>query len=207
MIRETVNREAVSHELAMPGRKWYWIAGAVGISTVAAFIFFLLSSLSGFGDDLQQMKAPGKADFNFPEPGNYTVFHEHESVFEGAYFSSPGTVSGLRINVQPSGGGKTIVPRASSVNASYEMNGRSGVSIFEFDIAEPGSYRVDARYDDGGSNPVVILAIGHDFMGGLLTVIFTGLGIMFAGLGGAGAIAVVTYMKRERVLSAPKGTP
>lgn len=200
------NRETVIREPAMPGRKWYWIAGAVGISGVVAFSVLLLSSLSGIGDDLQQMKAPGKADYMFHEPGRYTVFHEHESVFEGAYFSSPEVVSGLKVRVKPSGGGKSIAMRAVGVNASYDLNGRSGIAIFEFDIAEPGSYRVTARHGDGKIKPAIILAIGHDFTGGLMTLIFTSLGIMFAGLGGAGAIAAVTYMKRERALSALKGS-
>lgn len=201
-------RETLIREASMPGRKWYWIAGLVGISGITGFTILLLSSLSGLGDDLQQMKAPGSAELMLHEPGTYTVFHEHESVFEGAYFSSPEAVSGLTVSVKPSGGGEAMTLRPSGVNASYDLYGRSGVSIFEFDIAEPGAYRVDARYDDGGTAPVVILAVGHDFTGGLITLIFSGLGIMFVGLGGAGAITIITYMNRERAaLSALKEAP
>ena len=40
---------------SMPGRKWYWIAGAVGVSGVAAFTILLLSSLSGLGDDVKEI--------------------------------------------------------------------------------------------------------------------------------------------------------
>ncbi len=201
-----MNRETVIREPAMPGRIWYGVAGAVGISGVVAFSVLLLSSLSGMGDDLQQMKAPGKAEFTFREPGSYTVFHEHESVFEGAYFSSPDAVSGLKIGVKPSAGGKALAVNAAGVNASYELSGRSGVAIFEFEITEPGAYRINARYGDGRSKPVVILAIGHDFMGGLFTLILSGLGLLFGGLGGAGVIAVFTYLKRDRALSAQKGS-
>lgn len=200
------DRETTIREPSMPGRKWYWISGAVGIAGVVAFIVLLLSSLSGFGDGLQQMKAPGKADYMFNEPGRYTVFHEYESVFEGAYFSSSEVVSELKVGVRPSGGGAAIAIRGAGVNASYNVSGRSGVAIFEFDITEPGSYRVDARYGGGGTKPTIILAIGHDFTGGLFSLIFSSLGIMFAGLGGAGVIAAVTYVKRERALSARKGT-
>ena len=191
---------------SMPGRKWYWIAGAVGVSGVAAFTILLLSSLSGLGDDLLQMKAPGTAEYIFHEPGRYTVFHEHESVFEGAYFSTAEVVSGLVLRIKPSAGGKAITVNAATMNASYNLSGRSGVAIFEFDIADPGPYRIDARYADGANKPVIILAIGHDFTGALLSLIFSGLGLLFGGLGGAGVIAVITYLKRERALSAQKGT-
>ncbi|MCH7942308.1 MAG: hypothetical protein IIB67_03640, partial [Proteobacteria bacterium] len=93
-----------------------------------------------------------------------------------------------------------------AMNASYQVDGRSGKSIFDFDIVEPGSYRVVARYGDGRTGPTIILAIGHDFAGGLLILVFSALGIMFLGLGGGAAIAIITYLTRERALSAQKGS-
>lgn len=190
----------------MPGRKWYGVAGLVGLAGTVGFAVFLWTSLSGFGDGMAQMKAPGSAEFTFQEPGAYTVFHEFESVFEGAYFSSPAAVSGLYLTVKPDGGGAAVTLRSPGVNASYNAGGRSGIAIFEFDITRPGDYRIDARYNNGTGQPVVILAVGHDFTGGLVRLILTGLAIMFGGLGGAGAITIITYLKRERALSAQEGT-
>ena len=189
---------------AMPGRKWYWIAGAVGVLGAAAFVYFLLTGIGGLGDGLQQMLAPGKAEIALEKPGTYTIFHEHESVFEGRYYSSPGVVSGLSIGVVSSVGGEPATVRAASTNATYSLAGRAGVSILEFEIAEPGRYRISAAYADGRSAPKVVLAIGHDFTGKLMVTIFGGIGIMFASLGGAGAIIAITYIKRDRAMSAAK---
>ncbi len=189
---------------AMPGRKWYWIAGAVGVVGAAAFVYFLLTGIGGLGDGLQQMLAPGKAEIALEKPGTYTIFHEHESVFEGRYYSSPRIVSGLSIGVVSSVGGEPATVRAASTNATYTLAGRAGVSILEFEIAEPGRYRISAAYTDGRSTPKLVLAIGHDFVGKLMVTIFGGIGIMVAGLGGAGAIVAITYVKRDRAMSPPK---
>ncbi len=195
----TVDR---SERVPMPGRKWYWMAGLVGVVGLVAFVVLLIESILGIGDELEQMLAPGRAEFVFAEPGTYTVFHEHESAFEGRYYSSPGIVSGLTVKVSPNAGGTAVEVRPSGVNSNYALEGREGNSIFEFEIVEPGPYRVTAAYADGRRSPEVVLAIGHDFMGKLLTTIFGGLAIMIVGLGGAGVIAVVTYLKRDRAIAA-----
>ena len=197
----TVDR---TERVAMPGRKWYWVAGAFGITCMVVFVVYLYNGITGMGDRLDQMLAPGKAEFAFAEPGIYTVFHEHASVFEGRYYSSPGIVSGLEVRVVSSAGTGGVAVHAPGSNLSYELAGRSGNSIFEFEIVEPGPYRITAAYADGRGSPEVVLAIGHDFMGKLMTTIFGSFAIMIGGLGGAGVIVVVTYMKRDRAIAASK---
>ena len=142
-----------TERVAMPGRKWYWVAGAVGVTGIVVFVVYLLYGITGMGDGLDQMLAPGTAAFEFAEPGTYTVFHEHESVFEERYYSSPGIVSGLAVRVVSSAGGGAVAVHAASTNANYELSGRSGNSIFEFEIVEPGPYRVTAAYADGRRSP------------------------------------------------------
>ena len=189
---------------SMPGRKWNWVAGAVGVAGAAGFVSLLLSGIGDIGDALRQMRAPGEIELALDVPGTYTIFHEYESVFEGRYYASPAAVSGLEVRVTPLAGGAVVAVRGAGSNANFALAGRSGVSIFEFAIADPGPYRVSAAYAGGGDSPAVVLAIGHDFMGKLLAIILGGFGIMIAGLGGAGAIAAVTYVKRERAMTARK---
>ena len=197
----TVDR---TERVAMPGRKWYWVAGAFGVTCMVAFVVYLYNGITGMGDGLDQMLAPGEAELVFAEPGAYTVFHEHKSVFEERYYSSPGIVSGLEVRVVSSASGGAVAVHAPGSNSSYELAGRSGTSIFEFEIVEPGPYRITAAYADGRGSPEVVLVIGHDFMGKLLTTVFGAFAIMIAGLGGAGVIVVVTYMKRDRAITASK---
>ena len=58
----TVDR---TERVPMPGRHWYWVAGAVGVTSALVFVVFLFNGISGMGDGLDQMLAPGKAKFVF----------------------------------------------------------------------------------------------------------------------------------------------
>jgi len=72
-----------------------------------------------------------------------------------------------------------------------------GVGAFTFEVATPGSYRLAARYADGRREPRVVLAIGRNFMGGLLITVFGGLAIAFGGGALAVWIAVRTFRRRK----------
>ncbi len=188
----------------MPGRKWYWLAGAIAIVGVGAFAYFLFSRIGGMGADLTQMLAPGKAEIVLAEPGTYMIFHEHESVFQERHYSSAAVVSGLRVRVVSVDSGTPLKVVAVDMDANYTLEGRSGVAILEFEIVRPGPYRISAAYADGRQKPQVVLAIGHDFLGDLLVTVFGGLAIMFASLGGAGAIIAVTAIKRDKAIRRSK---
>jgi len=188
----------------MPGRVWYWVAGIIGAMALTAFVAILFNGIAGMGDALQQMLGPGQIEITLEEPGTYTVFHEHESIFEGQYYSSPEIVSGLTVRVRSLDSSETIRVEAPNVNSNYAISGRSGVGIFEFNIVEPGRYRITAAYGNGQATPPVVLAIGHDFMG-LMAIIFGAIGVMMVGAGLVIAIVVVTFVKREKALRAMQG--
>ena len=59
---------------SMPGRKWYWVAGAVGVAGAAGFVSLLLSGIGDIGDALRQMRAPGEIELALDAPGTYTIF-------------------------------------------------------------------------------------------------------------------------------------
>ena len=133
----------------MPGRKWYWLGAAVAIVGIGAFAYFLLSRIGGIDDKLSQMLAPGEGVMVFAEPGGYTIFHEHESVFQERVYSSAEVVSGLGVRVVSGVSGAPVKVVAADVNASYTLAGRAGVAILEFEIARPGPFRITAAYADG----------------------------------------------------------
>lgn len=195
----------VERMAAKPSWMWYLVAGAIGLATVGIFVAVIFDGIAGMGDALEQMLAPGEIEVDLHEPGTYTVFHEHESVFEGRYYSSPEIVAGMTVRVRSADGGAAVRVVAATVNSTYTMASRAGVGIFEFDISEPGRYRITAAYANGRATPQVVLAIGHDFMGGLLVTIFGGLGVMLIGLGLTITIAVVTFSKREKAMRANIG--
>ena len=195
----------------MPGRKWYLIAVAVfvlGGILAAAFAFV---RLSGLEDEMPQIVVPGSSEIVLEEPGAYTIFHEAESFVDGRYYSAA-DISGLSVEVVSAETGESVPLEPAGANTTYSLGGRAGRSVLGFDIAEPGAYRFTGSYDDGRSEPVTVLAVGHGFGRKLVLTIVGAIGIGFLTAGLAIAIAVITFIKRRRarrradVGSAPAGS-
>lgn len=180
---------------AMPSRKGYWLAAAILVAALVAMGIFLGARLSALGQGLIQVVVPGEAALALTEPGTYTIFHERESVVDGRIYASE-SISGLAVTVRtPAGAPVALAPVTTS--STYTFGGRTGVAAFTFELATPGSYRLAARYADGRREPRVVLAIGRNFMGSLLTTVFGGLAIAFGGGAIAVWIAVRTFRRRK----------
>lgn len=54
---------------ALPGRVWYWVAGAIGTVAPTAFVAILFNGIADIGDALEQMLGPGQIEFTLEEPG------------------------------------------------------------------------------------------------------------------------------------------
>jgi hypothetical protein len=180
----------------MPGRKWYAVAAAVFVLGGILCALFLWSRLSELGDELPQMVVPGTIELELGRPGDYTLFHEHQSVVEGRFYSSR-DISGLELHLVSSSTGEPVELRAPSGNTTYSLGGRSGVSVAAFDIDEPGSYRFSAAYPDGSPEPRTVLAIGQGFGRKLAMTILGGVAIGLSSSLLAVAIGAVTFWKRR----------
>lgn len=182
----------------MPGRKWYAVSAIVLVGGLVVAGLVLFSRLQGLGDELQQVMVPGEVELSLDRSGTYTIFHEYESMVEGRYYSSPETITGLAVRVTSGARGTPVELRAPPVRATYSFGGRSGVSIFSFDIEGPGRYRVSAGYPDARTEPRIVLTVGRGFVTGLVRTILGAIGIAFGTFAIAGAIAVVTFVKRRQ---------
>ena len=78
------------------------------------------------------------------------------------------------------------------------MSGRSGVAVFTFDITRPGVYRLSAVYDNGRSEPRVVLAVGSGFLLALFSIVLGALVFALGGMAAAVIIAVLVFVKRRR---------
>jgi len=81
----------------MPGRKWYAVSAIVLVGGLVVAGLVLFSRLKGLGDELRQVMMPGEAELSLDRSGTYTIFHEHESIVEGRYYSSPEAIAGLAV--------------------------------------------------------------------------------------------------------------
>lgn len=179
-----------------PSRAWYFVSLAILIATIAVFAYILSSRLNALPDKLMHLVVPGEADLNLVQTGTYSIFHERQSVVDGLLLSS-NDIAGLRVSLRSaSGADVTLAPLGAST--TYSIGGRAGVGIFEFEIREPGIYRLAAAYDGNRALPRSVLAVGHGFVGELVATIFGSIAIFFAGLICAAALAMVVYVKRRR---------
>jgi len=193
-----------------PSRGYYVLAGVVFVAGWVLFAGFLFKRLSGLGATLQQVVAPGETDLTLREPGNYTIFYEYHSVVGDKVYSTDESLSGLRCLLVSKANNSKIELSPSSMNSTYELGGRSGRSIFDFKIDQPGVYAISAGYPPDQQGPEVVLAVGKGFTTGLFATIFGALALVFGSMGIAVAITLVTLLKRskkKRLMEALESSP
>lgn len=181
-----------------PSRWYYALAGLVFVGGWVLFALFLFKNLSGMGAKLQQVVVPGEADITLREPGQYTIFYEYHSVIGNRVYSTNESLSGLACELVSKTKKSRIALSPSSMDSTYELDGRSGRSVFDFRIDQPGVYELSAGYPEGQPEPQVVLAVGKNFTARLLMTIFGGLALVFGSIGIAVAITLVTLIKRHK---------
>ena len=181
-----------------PSRWYYALAGIIFVAGWILFAALLYKNLSGMGARLQQVVAPGQAELTLREPGHYTIFYEYHSVIGDKVYSTGEGISGLECALVAKAKPQKIALSPSTMNSTYQFGGRSGRSLFEFVIDEPGVYVLSADYGEGRPGPQVVLAVGKDFTAGLITTIFGAIALVFGSIAIAVAIAVVTLVKRSK---------
>ena len=94
--------------------------------------------------------------------------------------------------------GAAIPVSPSSTASRYDYGGRSGVSVLEFTVPEPGDYVFRASYPSGEAAPQAVLTIDHGFIGKILLTVFGGFGILFGSLVLCLVIVIWTVIKRSK---------
>jgi len=181
-----------------PSRFYYGLAGVIFIGGWVLFGLFLFARLSRLPEKLQQVVVPGKTDITLAKAGSYTIYHEYRSAIGSRVYSSPRNLSGLRCRVISVATGAEIALSTPLGSSHYSYGSRAGVSLFDFEIDQPGVYEFSGGYADTGEGPQVVLAIGQGFVGEILLTVFGSLAIVFGFIGLAVAIAVYTAVKRQK---------
>ncbi|HJQ60939.1 MAG TPA: hypothetical protein VJ890_28805 [Vineibacter sp.] len=183
----------------MPSRAWYVLAVAIVIGALVAAVWLAVARVGTVGAGLTQIVVPGGADLQLVARGTYTIFHERTSQVDGRLYSG-GDVAGLRVAVWSSGAGRNVTLRPAAARSTYNIGGRSGVSLLVFEVDAPGLYRLTAAYDDGRTQPQVVLAVGTGLFSGVLAIIALSGGIALAGTAVALLIFIVVLLRRRRAL-------
>jgi hypothetical protein len=174
---------------------WFVVAAVIGIGGFVAAGFNLFSGLGEFEGHMQQVVMPGSATLDLNEAGVYTIFHERRSVVDGKSYSSDG-MAGLRLSVFAANG--TEVNLTPSSGSTYTFNGREGHSVYAFQVATPGQYRVTGTLPNGRTEPKIVLALGVGVLGGMFKMIGLSIGLALGGIAIAVLIVILTVIGRGK---------
>ncbi|HEX9673935.1 MAG TPA: hypothetical protein VGA12_10905 [Burkholderiales bacterium] len=178
----------------VPGSGWYFLAGALalgGVFAAAGMVAWLVVTW----EESAQFVAPGRHALTL-KPGNYVVWNDHLTVFEGrSYRSSKALPDGMQVTVAGSGGAVTL-RRASG--ASYKGSNTERVAVMQFDIAQPGSYEIAVL----GDFQPRIFSVGPDHIGAVLWTVFGAIAALFVGWGAGIGIAAWAFIRREQAREA-----
>ncbi|MBM7618490.1 hypothetical protein JOC95_000332 [Bacillus tianshenii] len=168
-------------------KKRYAVAGILLIVAIVICTISVFTLIAATKADMR-LTIPETKEFSFEEAGTYTIFHE----FEGTQQN----LNGVGVMVQEQSTNQTV-ELENYTGATYELNGRKGVSIFQFVIDEPGTYQISAENANLDTTTESILTIKQDFVKNILFVV---LGILVGCFMGISAIVlfILTYVLRKR---------
>jgi hypothetical protein len=179
-----------------PSRWFYLIALALIAAGAAGGSRAILGAIKTIQGNLTRAIFPGEVTVSFAKPGDYAIYYEPHSEFEGRVFDTSRGVPGLSFTVTDSETGETLPVHAPGINETYEINGRTGRRVLEFYVAKPGSYKVAARYDDSEQHEEAVFAVGNAQIGRFVLLIFVGIFCIFV-FGGAALLVIVLIEVRR----------
>lgn len=185
------------------------LGGLLIVLGIGAFGFYLYSGIKELSENVIRITAPAKTEARLDEAGVWTVFLETGSVVDGKVSTST-DLTGLVFQVfDPSGAPVTV--RESKGRSTYSFGSRSGFSVMEFTVNQPGTYRIEATFNGRASEAPLVLTIIRDFMGRLMKVILVSLAVLLIPLLTGILIIVLTLVfriiRRREMPSPPQSRP
>ena len=158
---------ALRHErrrprLPPPGRIWYLVAIGIFLAGMAAMAAFLFTRLIGMDDGLTRFVVPGEQTLTL-EAGNYTIFHEPQSVIDGKIYAAPGALGGLTVTVDRPGRRRRAARRRAAPGATASAATPATPSSTS-PHASAGAYASPAAMPTARQARETVLAVGAGFL-------------------------------------------
>ncbi|MGE5418429.1 MAG: hypothetical protein ACM3UZ_16945 [Acidobacteriota bacterium] len=164
----------------------------LGISALGYLIYY---GITNYSEEYQRMAAPGKQVLQLNKPGQYTIFYEFVSEFNGKYYDTSEVPPDMTYIVTDMSTGSQVTIKHPYGKTTYNLSDHYGVSVKDFDITKPGKYELAAQYNSLQEGPEVVLAIGQSHIGAIVACIFGGFALLFVTLGLSFLIAIVTFIR------------
>ena len=177
-------------------RSHYVIGITVLVVGIVLFAILLRTPGKAIPPEIQII-VPGSRDLYLPEAGKYTIFYEYLSIIDGKTYSTGESLSPMLAGLQSRQYYKIFELSRPSRIRRYEVGGRAGVSVVEFEIESPGNYLFSAEYEGDVSGPDVVFAIGKLKTLGTTPVV---LGTLFGTLIIGGFIIIRTFLNRRKAI-------
>jgi uncharacterized membrane protein len=180
----------------IPGLGWYALAGGILLAGLALAAVLAWRFIAAF-DPPARFLAPGEAQVSLAAPGDYIVWHEHRTVYQGRTFDlAPAMPDGTRYRVQaPDGSSIAVEPHGGM--SSEGTQGRS-VSVAHFEAPFAGAYRVAV---DGASEPRV-MAVGPNRVWPIMKLAGEVSVVVILALGLAVAVGLYGFLRTVEVPAA-----
>ncbi|MHC4344125.1 MAG: hypothetical protein ACYSUP_05520 [Planctomycetota bacterium] len=192
-------RLAMRTDKITPSGGYYILSAAIASFGAILWLVFFFILFFSITESIIQVVVPGVHRLKLPSPGQYTIYHEYRSVVGSRSFATDKNVAlHLVCSIEPADRAGEIAVSATSPHAKYEIDGRRAVSIFKFQIDQPGEYVLTAKYPGGEERPQVVLGIARRlaeslFVPGILLTLFSTGTILLSA-----CIFWITFYKRRK---------
>jgi len=141
-------------------------------------------------DEGSRFIAPGSAQVGIAQPGEYVIWHEHRTIYQGRSFDVPAAMpGGVRYRVEaPDGAALAVQPYGSM---SSEDSQAKSVSVARFEAPLAGTYRVAV---EGSFEPRVI-AVGPTRLWPILTLVGLVVALLALSIGAAIAVGLYGFLR------------
>jgi hypothetical protein len=182
---------------------WYYgLSMLIIVIGFLAFAGLIYSGVSNIESSLVQIVAPGNTDLDLKEPGEYTLFYENQSFFNGSIYNTGEQIPELQFSVSEKASGQTLATYPAS-GSTYSMGSRTGRSVMSFNVEKTGIYWINTSYPRE-PGPEVVLAVGSGVMDGISYFVFAALALLFGSIAIAAFISYRTYTRRKKALLSQK---
>ena len=144
---------------------------------------------------------PCSQEVNFEAKGDYTIYLQLDTQIDGKTYTAPEGLEGLSCKLFK--GDEEISIYTTDVQYNYNREGKCGSSYYEFNIKEPGTYRIETELIDAPVEEAAIgigkkINMGMMMIKGLTAALALLIGVcQFIGFVGYAIIAGMLYKRKH----------
>ena len=143
-----------------PGRKWYVIDLVLFLLFFVPSLLAFLNGIDGITNGLIRVPVPGETSVDL-EAGDWTIFYEHVGEYNGELYNTSSDAPLMNVSVTGEDGQEAEVG-PSTGSFDYNISGKAGYSIGDFEIDDEGSYTIVTSVSDPADDGNYLLALGKD---------------------------------------------